>query len=64
MQKVKVLHKDGEKPIKFHVGGLHQSLGVAQGEKIPSSLIDAAKSGSKGEKAKKQAMFMQNVLKK
>lgn len=62
MTKLKVIHKEGRKPIKFHEGGLHQSLGVKSGEKIPSSLMNAALSGSKGAKAKKQAEFAKNVL--
>lgn len=54
--------KPGEKTIKFHKGGLHQSLGVAQGKKIPSNLMEAAIEGKKGAKAKKQAEFAKNVL--
>lgn len=62
MTKIKVIHKEGKKPIKFHEGGLHESLGVPAGNKIPSSLMQAALSGSKGPKAKKQAQFAKNVL--
>jgi len=35
----KVLRKRGKKPIKFEEGGLHRSLGIPQGEKIPMSLV-------------------------
>ena len=62
MAKMKVIKKAGKKEIKFHPGGLHQSLGVKAGQKIPASKIAAAKAGKYGEKAKKQAMFMANVL--
>lgn len=55
--------KKGQKPIKFKQGGLHESLGVPKGKKIPASLIQSALSGKKGAKAKKQALFMKNVLK-
>lgn len=51
-----------QKTIKFHKGGLHQSLGVAEGTKIPENLLQAALSGSKGSKAQKQAQFAKNVL--
>lgn len=51
-----------QKTIKFHKGGLHQSLGVAAGNKIPENLMQAAISGRKGAKAKKQAEFAHNVL--
>lgn len=54
--------KPGEKTIKFHKGGLHTSLGVPQGQKIPENLMQAAISGRKGAKAKQQANFAKNVL--
>lgn len=56
------IHEVGKKPITFHKGGLHESLGVKQGEKIPASKISAALSGKEGTKAKMQALFMKNVL--
>lgn len=62
MAKIRVIHKAGKKPIKFHEGGLHASTGTPQGEKIPKAKIAAAMSGVEGPKAKKQAMFMKNVL--
>ena len=54
--------KPNQHTIKFHKGGLHQSLGVKQGKKIPSALMQAAIEGRKGAKAKKEAMFAKNVL--
>ena len=48
--------------IKFKKGGLHASLGVSQGEKIPSNLMQAALEGRKGAKARKEAQFAKNVL--
>lgn len=60
--KIKVIHKKGMKPIKFHPGTLHAQLGVAQGEKIPANKLAAAKSGKYGEMAKKRAEFAANVL--
>jgi len=60
--KIKVIHKEGKKPISFHPGGLHESTGTPSGEKIPASKRAAALSGSYGPKAKKQAQFAKNVL--
>lgn len=60
--KVKVIKKEGKKPIKFKEGGLHQSLDVPSKEKIPASKMAAAKEGEYGTKAKKQALFAQNIL--
>lgn len=54
--------KDGHKVIRFMKGGLHSSLSVPQGQKIPKTKVMAALSGSDGTKAKKQALFMKNVL--
>lgn len=62
MPKLKVIKKKGQKPIKFHPGGLHKSLGVKKDEKIPASKMAAAKEGEYGNLAKKQAMFAKNVL--
>ncbi len=64
MGKIKVIKgKDGHKAIKFHEGGLHSSLGVKSGDKIPASKFNAALSGREGAKAEKQANFARNVLK-
>lgn len=54
--------KTGQKPIKFKKGGLHQSVGVPQGKKIPQAKIQAALAGKYGPLAKRQAMLMKNVL--
>jgi hypothetical protein len=62
MAKVKVIHKEGKKPIHFKPGALHSQLGVPQGEKIPTSKMHAALSGGLGALAKKRAMFAHNVL--
>lgn len=55
--------KDGHKKITFVKGGLHSSLGVPQGEKIPASKMQAALAGRYGGKAASQARFAKNVLK-
>jgi hypothetical protein len=60
--KVKLKAKAGQKPIEFNKGGLHESLHVPQGQKIPASKKAAALHGNYGAKAKKQAMFAKNVL--
>lgn len=54
--------KKGQKTIKFKQGGLHESLGVPAGQKIPAGKMQAALDGKYGAKAKKQAQFKQNVL--
>jgi len=59
-----VLKKKGDKSVSFKKGGLHKSLGVPQGEKIPASKMAAAKSGKYGPKAKKQAVFASGMLAK
>ncbi len=55
--------QDGHKKITFNRGGLHNSLNVPQGQKIPKSKLAAAMHGNAGKKAKAQAMFYENVLK-
>lgn len=55
--------KKGQKPITFKEGGLHASTGTPAGEKIPAAKHAAAAAGKLGPKAKKQEMFMRNVLK-
>jgi len=62
MAKIKVIHKEGQKPIKFKEGTLHAQLNVPQGEKIPASKKMAALKGEYGSLAKKRAEFAQNVL--
>ncbi len=60
--KIKVIKKAGHKPIHFKEGTLHSQLGVAQSDKIPSSKMGAALSGSYGALAEKRANFAKNVL--
>ena len=48
--------------VSFKKGGLHQSLGVPQGQKIPASKMSAAKAGRYGPLAKKQANFASGFL--
>lgn len=55
--------KDGHKAMHFKAGGLHESTNTPAGEKIPASKRRAALMGSYGAKARKQALFAQNVLK-
>ena len=57
-----VIRKAGRKPIAFKKGGLHATLGVPQGKKIPTAMMREALAGKHGAKAKKQAMFAKNVL--
>lgn len=52
----------GQRKISFRKGGLHASLGVAQGKKIPAAKRRAALAGKYGPKAKRQAEFAKNVL--
>jgi hypothetical protein len=54
--------KKGQKPIKFQKGGLHASTGTPAGKKIPPGKRKKALAGGYGPKAKKQALFAQNVL--
>ncbi len=61
--KIKVIHKEGKKPISFHPGGLHESTNTPSGQPIPKSKRRAALSGAYGPKAKKQEQFAENVLK-
>lgn len=53
----------GKTPVEFQKGGLHQSLGVPQGQPIPAAKMQAALAGKKGPKAKKQAVMAQGMLK-
>ena len=57
-----VVSAAGKKPIKFTPGGLHQSTGTPQGQKIPAAKRAAAKSGAYGPRAKRQELFAENVL--
>jgi hypothetical protein len=63
MAKVKVIKgKNGQKPISFKPGALHQQLNVAPNDKIPSSKMAEAASGADGALAQKRANFARNVL--
>jgi hypothetical protein len=62
MAKLKVIKKEGYKPIKFKEGGLHATLHVKKDEKIPEGKMKAAKEGDYGPKAQKQAIFAANIL--
>jgi hypothetical protein len=53
----------GQKPIKFHEGGLHESTGTPSGKPISAAKHSKAASGSLGPKAEKQENFYRNVLK-
>lgn len=44
-------------------GGLHKSVGVPEGQKIPASKLAAAKAGKYGPKAKKQANMASSLAK-
>ena len=44
-------------------GGLHKSVGVPMGQKIPASKLAAAKAGRYGPKAKKQANMASSLAK-
>jgi hypothetical protein len=44
-------------------GGLHKSLGVPLGQKIPAAKLAAAKAGKYGARAKKQAQFAGSLAK-
>ena len=50
------------KKLKFEKGALHKSLGIPLDQKIPADKIQDALDGKYGPKAKKQALFMKNVL--
>jgi hypothetical protein len=58
-----VMKKKGKPTISFKKGGLHKSLGVPQGQKIPPEKILSARAGKYGALAKKQADLYVNVLK-
>ena len=56
--------KAGAKPVSFKPGGLHQSLGVPQGQNIPAAKMAAAKAGKMGPKAQAQANLATGLLAK
>ena len=63
-KKTVTMKAPGKKPIRFAKGGLHRSLNVPEGEKIPAEKMQAARAGKYGPKAKKQAVLAQGALKK
>ena len=62
MAKTTIKGGKGKKPVTFNKGGLHRSLGVPQGEKIPPAKMAAAKAGKYGPLAKKQANMATGML--
>jgi hypothetical protein len=60
--KTQTMKAPGKKPITFAKGGLHQSLGVPQGQPIPAAKMASALAGKEGPTAQKQAQFAKNVL--
>ena len=56
--------KRGQKRVSFKKGGLHRSLGVPEGDKIPDDKMRSAKAGNYGEKARKQASMAMGMLAK
>jgi hypothetical protein len=60
--KVTIKGGKGSKPVKFQAGGLHESLGVPQGQKIPAAKMAAAKAGDYGAAAAKQANLATGML--
>jgi hypothetical protein len=47
--------------ITFQRGGLHESLGVPEGQSIPPAKMAAALAGKYGPKAKRQAQLAQTL---
>lgn len=54
----------GKAPVTFEKGGLHQSVGVPQGQPIPAAKMAAAKAGDYGPVAKAQANLATGMLAK
>jgi hypothetical protein len=63
-KKTVTMRAKGKKPVTFRKGGLHRSLGVPEGSKIPASKMAAAKAGNYGPLAKKQANMATGMLAK
>ena len=61
-KKKKTISSPGKAPVSFTPGGLHQSLGVPQGQKIPAGKMADAAAGKFGPKAQKQANLAQGML--
>jgi hypothetical protein len=60
--KTTIKGKKGKAPVTFQPGGLHESLGVPQGQKIPPAKMAAAKAGKYGPTAAKQANLATEML--
>lgn len=56
MKKTVTISEKGKKPITFKQGGLHQQLGVPEGQNIPPGKKAAALAGKYGPLAKKRAI--------
>jgi len=56
------LRARGKKPITMRKGGLHRTVGVPEGEKIPASKVRAARAGRYGPLGKKQAVAATGLL--
>jgi hypothetical protein len=52
----------GKAPVTFEKGGLHKSLGVPEGQKIPPGKMADALAGKAGPLAKKQAVMAKGML--
>ena len=48
--------------VSFRKGGLHHSLHVPEGQKIPASKMSSARAGNYGPLAKKQAVMATGML--
>jgi hypothetical protein len=63
-KKTQTISSPGKAPVTFAKGGLHKSVGVPQGQKIPAAKMAAAKRGDYGPKAKAQANLAAGLLAK
>jgi hypothetical protein len=61
-KKKTTIKSPGKAPVTFEPGGLHRSLGVPEGQKIPADKMAAAKAGKYGPKAAKQANLATGML--
>ena len=62
-KQVRIDTGSGKKDITFSKGGLHRTVGVPEGQKIPASKVAAAARGDYGEKGKKQANLAKGLAK-
>lgn len=60
--KKQTIKAPGKDPVSFEKGGLHRSVGVPQGEKIPAAKVAAAKAGKFGPEAARQANMATGML--